>query len=126
MGKGRDEGNEVHVTDIEALKDNTSAAVEAFAGRWESVPAFSAQCDAVMDQRQLRDAMGLRATIEAGDPWPKAEQLLLQMGFRWHVLGTCRVMYLKERDGFVEDDGWEEAEEWDGADTVPLHPEAGK
>ena len=111
MGKGRDEGNEIHVTDIEALKDNTQMAVEEFAARWISMPVFTLQCE-VMDQRQLRDAMGLRATIEYGDPWPKAEQLLLQRGFRWHRLGASRVMFLQEREGYTPDDGWQEAEEW--------------
>ena len=66
-----------------------------------------------MDARQLRDALGLRATIDAGDPWPTAEQLLLEHGFRWHWLGTSRVMYLKERDDFVPDTGWVDAEEVD-------------
>lgn len=110
MGKGRDEGSEIHVTDIEALKDNTRHAVEAFAERWISMPDLIS-CDTVMDVRQLRDAMGLRATIEAGDPWPKAEQLLLQMGFRWHLLGGCRVMFLKERENYEPDDGWNDGEE---------------
>ena len=110
MGKGRDEGNEIHVTDIAALKENTEVAVEAFAERWLSMPRFTMECE-VMDQRQLRDAMGLRATIEAGDPWPAAESLLLQMGFRWHWLGGSRVMFLKERDGYEDDGGWKEAEE---------------
>lgn len=117
MGKGRDEGNEVHVTDIEALKDNTQAAVEGFAERWIPVPSFTEQCE-VMDVRQLRDAMGLRATIEAGDPWPAAEQKLLQMGFRWHWLGSSRVMFLRERGDYTGTsagggDGWIEPEEWE-------------
>ena len=110
MGKGRDEGNEVHVTDIEALKDNAQAAVEGFAERWIPVPSFTEQCE-VMDVRQLRDAMGLRASIDWGDPWPLAEKKLLDFGFHWQWLGGLRVMFLKEKDGYVPDTGWEEAEE---------------
>lgn len=94
-------------TDIEALKSNVEMAVAEFARRWISVPTFTKYCE-VMDQRQLRDAMGLRATIDAGDPWPQAEQLLLSMGFRWHWLSSSRVMYLQERDDFVPDTGWED------------------
>ena len=110
MGKGRDEGSEIHCTDIEALKDNATNAVEEVAARWLSMPKFTEECE-VFDQRQLRDAMGLRATIEAGDPWPAAEKQLLEEGFRWHLLGGTRVMFLKEREDYVPDDGWEEAEE---------------
>lgn len=110
MGKGKDTGNEIHCTDIKALKDNTNRAVEDFAARWLSMPKFTEDCE-VMDQRQLRDAMGLRATIEAGDPWPSAEQLLMQHGFRWHWLGNTRVMYLKEREDCQYDDGWSDGEE---------------
>lgn len=120
MGKGRDEGNEIHVTDIEALKSNTKAAVEGFAGRWLSMPKFSEDCE-VMDVRQLRDAMGLRATIEAGDPWPAAEQLLFKMGFRWHWLGNSRVMFLREREDYTGTsagggDGWDDGEELEEED----------
>lgn len=115
MGKGRDEGNEIHCTDILALEDNAQNAVDAFAKRWISMPKFTMECE-VMDQRQLRDAMGLRATIEAGDPWPAAEQKLLQAGFRWHWLGDSRVMFLKEREDYSgtvagTDDGWSDGEE---------------
>ncbi len=110
MGKGRDEGNEIHVTDIQALKDNVEEAVGEFALRYLSMPKFTMDCE-VMDQCQLRDAMGLRSTIEAGDPWPKAEQLLLHAGFRWHWLGNMRVMFLKEREDYEPDDVWQRAEE---------------
>ena len=65
----------------------------------------------VMTLPQLRDAMGLRASIDWGDPWPTAEQELLTLGFRWHWLGGQRVMFLKERDDFVPDTGWKDAEE---------------
>ena len=111
MAKGRDEGNEIHCTDIQALKDNAEEAVEEFSKRYLSMPRFTMECE-VMDQRQLRDAMGLRATVEAGDPWPKAEELLLRAGFRWHLLGDTRVMYLKEREDYEPDDGWDTAEEY--------------
>ena len=96
------------VTDIDAAKDNINAAVYAFNERWASMPAFALGVE-VMDQRQLRDAMGLRATIDTGDPWPAAEKLLLELGFRWHWLGGTRVMFVQERDGFVDED-WSEAE----------------
>jgi hypothetical protein len=109
MSKEKDDKN-FHCTDIQALKDNVEQAVGEFALRYLSMPKFSLDCT-VMDQRQLRDAMGLRATIEAGDPWPKAEQLLLSANFRWHWLGGTRVMFLKEREDYEPDDGWERAEE---------------
>lgn len=101
------------VTDIDALKDNVKEAVAAFNERWISMPALTLDTE-VMDQRQLRDAMGLRATFDAGDPWPQAEKLLLKLGFRWHWLGSQRVMFLQEKDDFVNIDGnadWEEADE---------------
>lgn len=98
------------VTDIVAVSENVMAAVDSFSARWLSMPRFGLDCE-VMDTRQLRDAMGLRASIDWGDPWPTAEQELLRRGFRWHWLGSQRVMYLKERDGIVPDTGWEEAEE---------------
>ena len=110
MGKGKDTEVNFHCTDIEALKTNTEQAVEAFAERYISMPRFTMEC-MVFDQAHLRDAMGLRATIEAGDPWPHAEQMLIQAGFKWHMLGGTRVMYLMEREDYVPDDGWEEAEE---------------
>ena len=113
MGKGRDKGNEINCTDIEAIKSNAEVAVNAFAERWISMPKFTTDCE-VMDVRQLRDAMGLRATFENGDPWPKAEQLLIERGFRWHWIGASRVMFLRERDDYVPDDGWEEGEEVNG------------
>jgi hypothetical protein len=110
MGKGRDEGNEIHVTDIVALKSNSIAAVDEFAQRYLSLPRMTMDCE-VMDQRQLRDAMGLRATVEYGDPWPAAEQELMRRGFRWHMLGGTRVMYLRERECPDADDGWSDGEE---------------
>lgn len=99
------------VTDIDALKDNTEDSVCAFAERFLSMPSFSERCE-VMDKGQLRDAMGLRATFESGDPWPTAEKLLLERGFRWHWLGDRRVMYLMEREELVpSNNGWADAEE---------------
>ena len=98
------------VTDIAAVEENAIAAVEAFAAQWLSMPKFDLGIE-VMDQRQLRDAMGLRATIDYGDAWPAAERLLLERGFRWHTLGSQRVMFLKEREDYVPDTGWEDAEE---------------
>ena len=98
------------VTDIDAAKSNIQELVEAFADRWISMPRFDLGVE-VMDVAQLRDAMGLRATIDIGDPWPSAEQALMAFGFRWHWLGGQRVMFLRERDGFIPDTGWEDAEE---------------
>lgn len=98
------------VTDIDALKNNVQMAVEGFADRWISMPGFGMDVE-VMTLPQLRDAMGLRASIDWGDPWPTAEQELLTLGFRWHWLGGQRVMFLKERDDFVPDTGWKDAEE---------------
>lgn len=98
------------VTDIDALKNNVRMAVEEFAERWISMPGFGLDVE-VMSVSQLRDAMGLRASIDWGDPWPAAEKELIEHGFRWHWLGGQRVMYLKERDDFVPDTGWSDAEE---------------
>ena len=99
------------VTDIEAAKSNINAAVYAFNERWAPMPRFALDVE-VMDQRQLRDAMGLRATIDTGDPWPAAEKLLLELGFKWHWLGGQRVMLVQERDSFVQaGDDWEDGEE---------------
>lgn len=97
------------VTDIDAAIDNINAAVFAFNERWAPMPRFGLDVE-VMDQRQLRDAMGLRATIDTGDPWPKAEQQLLELGFKWHWIGGTRVMFVQERDSFVDED-WSDGEE---------------
>ena len=109
----RDDGDEKaprKVTDIDAVKANAIAAVDGFCDRWIPMPGFAIGVE-VMTVTQLRDAMGLRASIDWGDPWPSAEQELLGRGFRWQWLGGQRVMYLRERDGFVPDSGWEDAEE---------------
>lgn len=108
------------VTDIDAAKENINAAVYAFNERWAAMPGFAIGVE-VMDQRQLRDAMGLRATIDTGDPWPAAERLLLELGFRWHWLGGMRVMYVQERDSFVQAEGFytEVTEETEGTEDEP-------
>jgi hypothetical protein len=100
------------VTDIDAATDNIKAAVMAFCQQWEPAPKFAIGVE-VMGVAQLRDAMGLRASIDWGDPWPAAEKQLLDMGFRWQMLSGMRVMYLREKDGFVPDTGWEDAEEYE-------------
>lgn len=97
------------VTDINAARDNIEAAVNAFCDQWAVAPEFRVGVE-LMDQCQLRNAMGLRATMDIGDPWPKAEMLLLNRGYKWHMLGGNRVMYVIERDGFIDAD-WSEAEE---------------
>lgn len=109
----KDDGEEkipTKVTDIDAAAANVEASVETFAKRFLSMPRFTEHC-VVMDQGQLRDAMGLRASLDVGDPWPAAEQLLMGYGFRWHTLGGMRVMYLQEREDCEPDTGWVEAEE---------------
>ena len=113
MGKKKNQEQEQDawkVTDIEALKENTVKAVEDFAERWFCLPKFTPDCE-IMDQGQLRDAMGLRATFDGGDPWPTAEKELLARGFRWSFLGTQRVMFLRERSDAAVDDGWQDGEE---------------
>lgn len=110
MAKDNEKELPKKVTDIEAAQDNIEAAVTAFAERWLPWPRFDIGCE-VMDVGQLRDAMGLRASIDVGDPWPKAERLLIEQGFRWHQLGGLRVMYLKEKELYQVDTGWEDGEE---------------
>ena len=100
----------VKITDIDAVDENIKAAVYEFNERWVSMPDFRMGVE-IMDVRQLRDAMGLRATIDVGDPWPTAEKLLLEAGFRWHWLGNQRVMYVMERDSFRMRDEWENLDE---------------
>ena len=101
---------QLSVTDIDAIKDNTEHAVCSFAERYLSVPKFNIGVE-VFDQARLRDAMGLRATFDSGDPWPSAEKQLYEHGFRWHFLSGQRVMFLKERDGYEPDTGWDYGEE---------------
>lgn len=116
--KGRDDSPQVQpegsfvVTDLDAIKSNAVKAVDSFAERYISMPRFTEEC-IVMDKAQLRDAMGLRATFESGDPWPAVEQELYGRGFRWHNLAGMRVMYLKEREDAQPDDGWNDGQEID-------------
>lgn len=88
---------------------NYEDAVVAFSQQWLPMPGFDIGVE-VMDVRQLRDALGVRASGDYGDAWPSAERLLLKSGFRWHMLNGQRVMYLKERDGFKPDTGWIDVE----------------
>lgn len=105
MGKEQEQPP-LKVTDIDAANDNISAAVHAFNEQWAPMPRFALGVE-VMDQRQLRDAMGLRATFDIGDPWPAAEKQLLDLGFHWHWLGGVRVMFVQQRDSFIQaDDDW--------------------
>ena len=110
MAENDEEKAPKKVTDIDAVSDNVTAAVAAFNERWMPWPRFDIGVE-VMDVGQLRDAMGLRASIDWGDPWPAAEKQLMDYGFRWQMLSGTRVMYLKERDGYVPSDGWDVAEE---------------
>lgn len=98
------------VTDIDAVHDNVKQAVESFAMQWEPAPKFAMGVE-VMSVAQLRNALGLRASIDWGDPWPEAEQLLLQKGFRWQMLFGQRIMMVMEKPDFVPETGWEEAVE---------------
>ena len=66
----------------------------------------------VMDVGQLRDAMSLRVTPE-GDEWKVAEQLLKEHGMHLQMMGGTRVMFLRERDDFIESDGYLLPEEID-------------
>ena len=110
--KEKDEEEKIpsKATDITSAQENIELAIEAFCAKWISLPSLVMPCE-VMDQGQLRDAMGLYATIDIGDPWPQAERALLDEGFRWHNLGGNRVMFLRERDDCISDNGWESAEE---------------
>lgn len=110
MGQNNEEKALKKVTNIDAVDENVLAAVTAFNERWMPWPKFDIDVE-VMDVGQLRDAMGLRASIDWGDPWPSAEKQLMDKGFRWQMLSGLRVMYLKERDAYQPDTGWEEAEE---------------
>ena len=100
------------VTDLAALEDNASRAAQAFCERWISLPSLVFPCE-VMSLPELRNAMGLRATFNGGDPWPAVESYLLSHGFEWHYLGSQRVMYLRARADTIQVDvsDWQEAEE---------------
>lgn len=97
------------ITDIEAARWDVEQSVCMFMHRWTPLAEFSIPCE-VMDQGNLRDAMGLRATIDLGDPWPIAEQMLLSNGYLWHLLGTSRVMFLREREDLIAE-GYDDADE---------------
>ena len=90
-------------------QQNIEDAVAAFIRQWAAMPELDIGV-AVIDKRQLRDMMGVRASDDYGDPWPSVERKLLDAGYRWHILGGQRVMFLKERDDFVYAD-WSDAEE---------------
>lgn len=90
-------------------QQNIEDTVVAFTRQWAAMPEFDIGVE-VMDKRQLRDMMGIRMSDDYGDPWPSVERKLLDAGYRWHTLGGQRVMFLKERDGFVDAD-WSDAEE---------------
>ena len=91
-------------------QENIEDAVNTFAAQWIPMPRFDIGVE-VMDQARLRDVLGVRASMDFGDPWPCAERKLLDLGFMWHILSGQRVMYLKERDGYEPDTGWMDAEE---------------
>lgn len=111
MAQDDKEKAQLTVTDIDAAIENITMAVQAFTEQWTPAPKFEIGVE-IMDVGRLRDAMGLRASIDWGDPWPAAEKQLLEVGFRWQILGGQRVMYLKEKDGYEPDTGWQEAEEY--------------
>lgn len=98
------------VTDIDAANNNIDSAVRAFTERWLPWPVFDVDVE-IMDVGRLRDAMGLRASIDIGDPWHAAERKLLDAGFCWQWMGGNRVMFLKEKQKCIVNTGWEEAEE---------------
>lgn len=102
-----DEKKPLRVTDIDSAKSNIETIVYSFTERWMPWPNFDLGVE-VMDVGQLRDAMGLRVTFDIGDPWPEAERMLLEQGFVWHLLNGQRVMYLKEKGGYVQETGWQE------------------
>lgn len=111
---------EKQVTEKEAEKEisvwlgdaqqNIKDSVTAFTAQWEPWPRFDIGVE-VMTVFQLRNAIGIRLSEDYGDPWPSVERLLLDAGYRWQTLGGQRVMFLKERDGFTPDTGWEYGEE---------------
>lgn len=104
-----EEGAVQSVTDLDAIKYNTTAAVDSFNERWIPLPRYAPPCD-IFTLWELRDMMGLRATAD-GDPWPAAEKMLRERGFIWNQLGGDRVMFLRERTNLIyTPDGWQEAE----------------
>ena len=100
------------VTDISSAQANIEDSVAAFVQRWMPAPKFDIGVE-IMDQGQLRDAMRLRAPHALRDPSPKPDRQLLDSGFRWQWLNGLRVMFLREKDGYTPDTGWEDAEEYE-------------
>lgn len=96
------------ITDIAALRWNVEQRVADFCLRWMPMPGFGIDVE-VMGIGQLRNIMGLHATAD-GDPWPAAEKMLMDAGFRWQWMGSSRVMFLREKEDYVPDDGWQMAE----------------
>ena len=98
-----DEGMKRLLT-VEELADGIDERVTEFARRYIALPRMAMPC-VVMDIGQLRDAMCLRVTPE-GDEWKAAEPMLRERGMMLQMMGGVRVMFLRERDDFVENDGW--------------------
>ena len=96
---------------VEELAETISDRVDDFARRYITLPRMVMPCE-VMDVGQLRDAMSLRVTPE-GDEWKVAEQLLKEHGMHLQMMGGTRVMFLRERDDFIESDGYLLPEEID-------------
>ena len=110
MAKDEQEGIKRLLT-VQELAEGIDERVTAFAKRYVALPRMVIPCE-VMDVGQLRDAMSLRVTPE-GDEWKAAEPLLEEHGMHLQMMGGMRVMFLRERDDFIEDDGWTQAEETD-------------
>lgn len=68
MDMAQDDKEKVQLTatDIDAVKGNITLAVQAFAEQWMPWPKFEIGVE-IMDVGRLRDAMGLRASIDWGD-----------------------------------------------------------
>lgn len=95
---------------LDDAQSNIDASIVAFTQQWIPWPKFNIGVE-IMDMRRLRDIIGVRSSDDYGDPWPYVERALLDNGYRWRTLGSTRVMYVKERDEYEPDDGWEMAEE---------------
>lgn len=112
MARKRNDDDEQEVKrlmTVEEISESIEERVAAFCQQYISLPRLIMPCE-VMDIGQLRDAMGLRVMPE-GDAWQAAEQMLKEHGMTLHRMGNMRVMFLRERDDFIEADGWTEAEE---------------
>lgn len=91
-------------------QQNIEDAVAQFAMQYLPSPVYNIDVE-IMNQAQLRDAMGIRASADFGDPWPKAERKLLDLGFHWHNFAGDRVMFLLEREDAIVVDGWQTPQE---------------